>query len=144
CVLLLALGCLLLAGPREAMGVTAQWESPALDLWQYLNGFGAGSRALSPTFTGGLDIDPSTGEFVPHPANDPARVGMTLVASDTSGEIEAELLPGQYQVDSVRLTFTMESATSGEIQYDDTPDSHTELLADLANQEVDTARPMEL
>lgn len=136
----------LLLGPFPASGQwqTATWEAPNLDTWVYTNGFAAGTRAVAPTFLGGLEIDPIANQFVPLPSTSPARLGTVLVGFQTHSQIPAGLPPQRYQVRSARLTFTLQSGTFGDLFYDPTPDTRGELLSDILTGNLSTARPMEL
>jgi len=127
-----------------AHAVTAAWEAPQLDTWVYANAFGGGSRALAPTFTGGLEVDPQTQDFVPQTAEGPSRVGMALAAFDTSTQITPGLAPSRYQLNALTVTLTMESGSGGTLLYDDTPDLRSEILADVISGDYDVERPVEL
>ncbi|MBA3480579.1 MAG: DUF1559 domain-containing protein [Pirellulales bacterium] len=142
CVGLLTLA--LAAGASAAAAATATWSAPDLDTWAYSNAFGGGSRPLAPTFTGGLEVDSQTQEFLPQPANGPSRVGMTLAAFDTTAHITAGLAPTRYQINSVAVTLTMESGSGGSLPYDSTPDARSEILADVLAGDYDAQRPIEL
>ncbi|HEX6963259.1 MAG TPA: DUF1559 domain-containing protein [Lacipirellula sp.] len=126
------------------MGETASWAAPQLDTWIYSNAFGAGGRALAPSFTGGLEINSQTQDFVPQTAAGPSRVGMALAAFDTSAQVTAGLPASSYQVNSVTVTLTMESGSGGALLYDSTPDARSEILADVLAGDYDAQRPMEL
>jgi prepilin-type N-terminal cleavage/methylation domain-containing protein len=130
--------------PATAKAETASWMAPHLDTWVYANAFGGGSRALAPTFTGGLELDASMQEFLPQTATGPSRVGMTLAAFDTSSQITKGLAPSRYQINSVTVTMTMESGSGGTLLYDSTPDARSELLADMIAGDYDAQRPIEL
>src|SRR6188768_673162 len=76
-----------------ACATTASWSSSNLDVWFYTNASSAGSRALAPTFLGGVAVDETTQQFEQHTALDPARLGTTLLAFNTSSQIAAGLAP---------------------------------------------------
>ena len=122
------------------------WLQPDLDWLSYVNAIGAGNRAFGPSWIGGLELDGQTNEFVPKGRESPSRLGMPLVAFDTSSDVVTGLPPSQYQINSVTLTMTMASATfpSEFIFYDDTPDTQAEVLADIQSGSFDSQRPMEL
>ncbi len=109
-----------------------------MDSFFYTNAVGPGTRALGPTFANAFDIDEGSGEFLPHTLADPARLGMSLVAFDTSPQITQGLAPSLYQINSVSLTLTMKT---GGITYDDTPDTRAEVLG---LEDGDPGRPVEL
>ncbi len=149
CVGLLALAFAVAASPATA--ATATWNAPHLDTWAYTNAFGGGSRALAPTFTGGLQLDSQTPpQFLPHTASGPARVGTTLVAFDTTTQPSTGVpvprvpLASRYQINSVSVTLTMESGSGGTLLYDGTPDTRSEILADVISGDFDAQRPIEL
>ncbi|MBA3485005.1 MAG: hypothetical protein H0T51_24680, partial [Pirellulales bacterium] len=142
CVVLLSLA--LAAAASAAAAATATWSAPHLDTWAYANAFGGGNRALAPTFTGGLEVDPQTQEFLPRTASGPSRVGMTLAAFDTTSQITAGLAPARYQINSVAVTMTMESGSGGSLPYDSTPDARSEILADVISGDYDAQRPIEM
>jgi prepilin-type N-terminal cleavage/methylation domain-containing protein len=127
-----------------ATAATASWDAPQLDTWVYSNAFGAGNRALAPTFTGGLEVDLQSQEFVPQTAGGPARVAMTLAAFDTTAKVTAGLSPTRYQINSVAMTLTMESGSGGTLNYDSTADARSEILADVVSGDFDAQRPIEL
>ena len=149
CVGVLAL--ILAAAGSSAVAATATWTAPHLDTWVYSNAFGAGSRAVAPTFTGGLQVTSQPPQqFVPQTAASPSRVGMTLAAFDTTAPpavgtpVAAGLAPARYQINSVALTLTMESGAGGTLHYDSTPDARSEILADVISGDYDAGRPIEL
>jgi prepilin-type N-terminal cleavage/methylation domain-containing protein len=130
---------------RAIRAEQAHWASPHLDTWFYHNAFsGVGTRWTGPTWAGGFVGNSTHTEFEPHSAASPSRHGMTLVAFDTSTAIEAGLPAAQYQVNSVAITLTMQSASSSALLYDDTPDARAEILSDFLNNDYDSARPIEL
>ena len=133
--------CVVLAAPDAAGATTAQWTTSDLDSFFYTNAVSPGSRALAPTFANAFETDEQTGEFLPHTAADPARLGMALVAFDTSSQIEAGPPAARYQVASVTMTMTMESGTFATLAYDPTPDTRAEVLGLEAG---DPGRPIEL
>jgi len=133
--------------PRLARADAASWSAPHLDQWFYHNvTSGTGTRWNGPSWVGNLAIDEGTGEFVPHPATGPARQGMSIVAFNTSTQIEPHWPTNQYQLQSVVVTLTAENMTDGSIPYDNTADGRLELLNDFVPQsgEFDPGRPMEL
>jgi prepilin-type N-terminal cleavage/methylation domain-containing protein len=129
-----------------ASAATATWNSSNLDVFFYPNAVSAGQRALGPSFTGGLEIDSQSGQFVPRSVQDPARNGVTLIAFDTSSQIEPGLAPDLYEVSSVKITatWTNDGDTSTALRYDDAPISHTDILSEYASGSVTKQRPMEV
>jgi prepilin-type N-terminal cleavage/methylation domain-containing protein/prepilin-type processing-associated H-X9-DG protein len=137
---------------QRSVAATVKWVAPHLDKWFYVN-ISAGSEAtrqLGPTWVGDLVIDSATDDFFPRTAQQPARHGTSLIVFDTTAAsamgtpIPADLPLGRYQVHSVTLTLTNESTTGSPILYDDTPDERAEILADVAANQYDSARPIEL
>lgn len=130
--------------PLTARAADASWSTPALDTLAYLNASNPGGRGLGSSFANIFQFDEGSGEFLPNTVSDPARLGTTLVAFDTSTQIETDLTPNLYDVDSVTFTVTActlaEFCTSG-YYYDDTADTRDEILG-LASGDV--GRPMEL
>jgi len=131
----------LVVAPASAGATTAVWSTSGLDSFFYANAVNPGTRALGPTFANAFAIDEQSGEFLPHTAADPARLGMALVVFDTSLHVDAGLPTSRYQVNSVNVRLTMESGTSASLPYDSTPDSRTEVLG---LEPGDAGRPMEL
>jgi prepilin-type N-terminal cleavage/methylation domain-containing protein len=102
-------------------------------------------RALAPTFTGGLEIDSQSALFVPRSAQDPARTGTTVLAFDTSTEIEAGLSPARYNINSVVVTATWtKDGANATLRYTEEPLDQEDVLTEYVNQSVGTERPMEL
>jgi prepilin-type N-terminal cleavage/methylation domain-containing protein len=142
--LIAPLWVLLFSVEQAARGATTVWNAPQLDTWIYVNAFGSGNRPLAPTFTGGLDINPETQDFVPGTAQSPSRVGMGLIAFDTSSQVTPGLAVSRYQLNSVTVTMTMESGSGGTLLYDSTLDTRAEILADVISGDYDVQRPIEL
>lgn len=132
--------------PGLALGVTATWTTSNLDVFVYPEAISAGARPLAPTFTGGLEIDGTTGQFVPRTAADPARWGTALIAFDTAAQIMPGLSPSQYLVTAVTLTatWTDDGDNSTVLLYNDMPISQAEILAQYTSGAVSSQRPMEL
>ncbi|MBX3427075.1 MAG: DUF1559 domain-containing protein [Pirellulales bacterium] len=127
-----------------ATAATAAWTSPALDTWSYVNSFGSGGRATSPTFSGGFAIDDETGQFLPHGSSSPIRYGTTIVAFNTSEQIPLGLPANRYAIQSATLTVSLEPSGNGPLLYTDQPKSAAQLLADVAQGTLTTALPFEL
>lgn len=128
-----------------AMADQASWSSPQLDTWFYDRAAGGpGTRWSAPTWVGGFALNTEMNEFLPHSAASPSRLGMSLVAFDTSEQVTAGLPANQYQVNSISVTLTMQSGTGGTLLYDDTPDTRAEILGDFISGDYDSERPMEL
>ena len=134
------------AAATAAAAATATWNSSNLDVFFYANAISAGQRALAPSFTGGLEVDEQSGEFIPRSAQDPARAGMALIAFDTTQHIEPGLAPNRYEVTAVKMTatWTNDGDTSTALRYDDAPITHAEILSEYASGSVSRQRPMEL
>jgi prepilin-type N-terminal cleavage/methylation domain-containing protein/prepilin-type processing-associated H-X9-DG protein len=138
---------IVLAGASPSRGASATWSAPNLDQWFYHNvNSGTGTRWNGPSWVGGLAVDETTGDFDSHSATAPSRQGMTVVAFNTSAQIESNLPVNQYHVQSVVVTFTAEDMSGGSIPYDNTVDSRLELLNDFVPQSgaFDSGRPMEM
>jgi hypothetical protein len=132
---------------RESRAQSPPWSgTSALDAWTYVN-FGGGTRQFASTFTGGLPLNEQRTAFEPQDAAGPARVGLALVAfntTTTATPITAGLTPNRYAVRSVTLTMSMERGGSGELKYRSTPISNAEVLADAIANSASTYRPVEL
>jgi hypothetical protein len=128
-----------------ACATTANWTASDLDVWFYTNASSAGSRALGPTFLGGVVVNETTQQFEQHSALDPARLGTTLIAFNTSTQVAAGLAANRYQVNSVTLTATWTyDFDPHTLYYEDTPVSQAQILAEYASGNVSSQRPMEL
>lgn len=139
----LGLCCLTLLAPHAGATVVT-WNSPELDVWTYPAAVDPGGGIYGPTFLTEPGLD-EFDQFLPQTGRDPARRGMTFAGFETSNLVAPNLLPSQYQINSVTVTFRMgETALGGDIHYDDTPDTNAELLDDYVTGNIDTARPMEL
>jgi prepilin-type N-terminal cleavage/methylation domain-containing protein/prepilin-type processing-associated H-X9-DG protein len=125
-----------------AWAATAAWTQPDIDAFAYSNADEPG-RGTAPTFVGGFELDESN-QFTPHGATSPARLGMSLLAFDTSNEIAAGLEPQQYQINSVTVTIQYYNGTFGALPYEDQPVTRASFLADIQNGVGNTQRPMEL
>jgi prepilin-type N-terminal cleavage/methylation domain-containing protein/prepilin-type processing-associated H-X9-DG protein len=134
------------AVPALCHAETASWTSSNLDTFCYVNAASHGLRALASTFTGGLEIDLQNGEFIPRSAQDPARVGMAIVAFDTSTLIDAGLGADRYQVTSVKMTatWTRDGDPNTQLLYDNEPIDQDGILAEVASGSVTSQRPFEL
>jgi prepilin-type N-terminal cleavage/methylation domain-containing protein/prepilin-type processing-associated H-X9-DG protein len=125
-----------------AWAATAAWTQPDIDAFAYSNADEPG-RGTAPTFVGGFELDESN-QFVPHGATSPARLGMSLLAFDTSAQVTEGLDPLQYQINSVTVTIQFYNGTSGSIQYEDQPVNRAAFQADVQNGVGSVQRPMEL
>jgi hypothetical protein len=121
----------------------AFWNKPGMDVWIYPDVQTPGVRTVGPTFLSSPGLDEND-QFLPGSSRDPARRGMSFAAFKTADVIDTGLPKSYYHIKSVTVTFTMQESTSGNIFYDNTPDTNAELLADYVNNDIDTARPMEL
>lgn len=145
CQLVLVVAAVLVFLSEPLFATTADWTSPHLDTWFYHNATpGPGTRENGPTWIGDLQTDVN-GQFLPHTMTAPARQGMTLVAFNTATQITAGHPAAEYNVSSVTVTLSMESGSGVTLYYDDTVDSHTDILADIVDGGTySTARPMEM
>ena len=116
----------------EAIPAVAFFDEPSLDRWFYPFNTTPGSRAVMPIFgaTGTPDFDD--------------RDGTAFLRWDTSAEIEPGLGPDAYDVISVRITLT--NQTADEVPYDDSVDPYTAYLPpdDPEFTEDDPGSPLEL
>lgn len=128
-----------------ARGATAEWTTSNLDVFFYNMAIGAGTRSMAPSFTGGLTINPSTQQFDPRTAIDPARLGTDLTAFNTALSIAPNLPPSRYQINSVtfKATWTY-NFDPGTLYYTTTPISQSEMLAQVAAYNITTQKPFEL
>jgi prepilin-type N-terminal cleavage/methylation domain-containing protein/prepilin-type processing-associated H-X9-DG protein len=132
-------------GPSAAVvAATATWTAPDLDTFSYVNASGPGGRILGPSFTGGLDIDSNTHQFLTHAKSEPARLGMPLVAFNTSTQIATGLPSARYQINSVTMTHKMQNGSGGTLLYDPSPISNATILNEMNGGSTTTLRPMEL
>ena len=140
-------GCLLVLGFvafESARATTATWSAPDLDTFSYVNASGPGGRILGPSFTGGLDLDSGSRQFVPHGSDLPARLGMPLVAFKTSLQIPTSIDWTKYQVSSVAVTLKLMNGSGGTLIYDPSPISNAAILSEVSGGGTSTNRPMEL
>ena len=142
CLFSFFIGCVLLPA-TIGRGETAQWAEPDIDTWVYVNGFGAGTRAVAPAFSG-LFMDAPSQQFVTSTLQSPARLGSMMVAFETSTTIATGLEPGQYAISSVTLTARSKNGTSGSLLYTDQPITPTGLLAEALGAGITPQQPMEL
>jgi hypothetical protein len=129
-----------------AFALIANWEQSDLDIWVY-NHFGAGgTRAWSPTFMNVPAIDEATQQFKPMTADEPARLGTTLIAFNTAQQgITSGLAPHRYRITSLTIKATIHYfGDPPNLLYDDRPISQSEILGEIASQQVTNLRPMEL
>ncbi len=127
-----------------AIAETATWTQPDLDTWVYEQAGSPGTRPWAPSFTGGLETDPLTSEFVARSALDPARFGSALVAFETLDQITPGLLPQQYQIQSVRVTARVDDGTTGSVLYETQPATPASYLADFQGGGLDAQQAFEL
>lgn len=125
-----------------AWAATASWNAPDIDVFHYSMADEPG-RGTAPTFVGGFTFDGSN-QFVPSTATSPARLGMSMVAFDTSDQINVGLAPQQYQINSVAVTVQYYNGTFGTLKYEDQPVSRAAFLADIQNGVGSIQRPVEL
>ncbi len=145
---LLTIACFMLllsVGSLRTWGDVASWSQPDLDSWVYVNGGSSGTRPWGPSFTGGFAVDTQSGQFVPHTAAAPARLGSALIAFETTAQIPASLLPEQYQVQSVRVTVRVDdSATGAHLLYETEPSTPDEMLTGFQAGSLDAQEAFEL
>lgn len=124
---------------------TAEWTTSNLDSWYYTNATSPGIRALAPTFLGGVTVDETTQQFEPSTVQDPARLGETLFAFNTSTLITPNLPANRYQINSVtfKTTWTYDSDPK-KLLYQDTLISQPQILAEVSSGNVTRQKPMEL
>ncbi len=136
---------LLFVEPAIVRGDTASWSQTDLDSWVYVNGGSSGTRPWGPSFSGGFSMALQSGQFVPHTASAPARLGSALIAFETSTNIPTGLLPEQYLVQSVRVTVRVDdSATGADLLYETEPSTPDEMLADFQTGSLDAQEAFEL
>jgi prepilin-type N-terminal cleavage/methylation domain-containing protein len=139
-----ALGCCAaaLTGGQRADAVTAEWLVSDIDALAYGNAEEPG-RELGPTFIGDIKLDEQQ-QFLPHTKFGPSRLGMTVVAFNTSTQVTAGLAPAQYVVNSVTVSMTYRNGTNGFLKYDNDAALNEEIRQDLINGTAGTVRPFEL
>jgi hypothetical protein len=124
---------------------TAQWATSILDSWYYINATSPGTRALAPTFLGGVSIDETTQQFEPNTLTDPARLGSALFAFNTSTWVTPGLAANQYQIESVTFTATWTyDSDPKRLQYEDTPVTQQQILSEVASGNATNRKPLEL
>jgi hypothetical protein len=128
----------------SARAATAAWASSDLDAWVY--NFGSGTRSAMPTFTGGIELDGGSSQYLPKTSSDVARLGMTLVAFNTAGKIGTlPPSPGYIKINSVTVTLHMEQASSeSPVLYSTDSVTHEQIREELIAEQLNPARPMEL
>ncbi|HEY4233053.1 MAG TPA: hypothetical protein VGM76_06490, partial [Lacipirellulaceae bacterium] len=136
---------LLVAGvgaTRGVRGASVSWSAPDLDTFSYENAVGPGGRILAPSFTGGLTLN--AGAFMPQTVQDPARLGMAMMAFSTLAQIPTTTDWTKYQVSSATVTLKMMSGSGGTLLYDPSPISNATILNEMIGGGTTTLRPMEL
>ncbi|HEX4414901.1 MAG TPA: hypothetical protein VH107_14800 [Lacipirellulaceae bacterium] len=140
-------GCCLvtLAVTQVSLGGTANWATSDLDTWDYENAVSPGSHSLAPTFFGGLSVNPDTQQFNPSPVSEPARLGMALIAFDTTSKIAPGLSASRYQVNSVTMkaTWTYDSDPNS-LLYTNQPVTQAQILNEVMSGVDNRQKPMEL
>jgi prepilin-type N-terminal cleavage/methylation domain-containing protein len=143
CFLLMALSF-----SPASRAATANWSSPAIDQWFYnqISLSSVGVKQIGPTWSAGLHIDPATQDFYPRlsPSAGPSRLGMDLIAFNTSIPVTPAYPANNYKINEVIVTITIEETTNGPIHYDDTFDTRAEVLNEVATQTFDDRKPLEL
>jgi type II secretory pathway pseudopilin PulG len=144
-------GCLtimavLLLGGYTASGQAAQvssWSQPSMDVWFYIYGGSVGERRLGPTYS---NLTYQSGAFVPRTADEPARYAMSLLAFETSGNIEPSLDPSRYIIESVTVTAMVQNGTSESqsLLYQPSAKTNADHLAEYAGAGPTAQQAMEL
>jgi prepilin-type N-terminal cleavage/methylation domain-containing protein/prepilin-type processing-associated H-X9-DG protein len=134
------------AAAASARAELATWTTSNFDTFCYVNAASHGQRALASTYTGGLTLDEQSGQFLPRSSQDPARLGMAIIAFDTSTQIDAGLGSGRYQVTSLKMTatWTNDGDSNTKLFYENEPLDQDEILGEIASGDVSSRRPMEL
>ena len=93
-------------------------------------------RTCTP-FLGGAAVNEDTQQFEPSTVTDPARLGTTLLAFDTSSMVNMGLASNRYQVNSVNLkaTWTYDSDPNV-LLYQNTPITQAEMLTEVSSGDV--------
>lgn len=120
-----------------------QWNEPDIDVWSYWIASEPG-RALGPTFAGDVHLNAQNTGFLPRTSSEPARYAWNVLAFDTSTNVPTGLAPSRYQINSVDVTITFQRSNQGPIEYDVTPVTIAELVADKLAGAANPPRPMEL
>ena len=84
-----------------AYALTADWATSNLDAFFYNEALTPGSRALAPSFLGGVTFNETTQQFNPSSVQGPARAGAALVAFNTAPQIPTGLAANRYHINSV-------------------------------------------
>jgi hypothetical protein len=127
-----------------ARATTAEWQQSNLDVWVYHNFSNGGSRPTGATFFNAT-VNESTQQFDPQTADEPARLGTSLVAFNTASNITPGLAPHRYHVTSVTMkAMIFYDSDPPNLEYHDQPISHTQILNEVAGGGITTKRPMEL
>jgi hypothetical protein len=127
-------------------GETATWNQGAdIDAWAYSNTSGSGYRDRGPTF-GGAFVDDETQQFQYGSDDGASRLGMSIMAFETQGQIEAGYAPSRYGVTSVTFTAMARKAgpTATPLIYSNQPLTQTQLLYETIAGNNNSPRPMEL
>jgi prepilin-type N-terminal cleavage/methylation domain-containing protein/prepilin-type processing-associated H-X9-DG protein len=144
CILLWA--CAIFIPAHAAWGATALWDAPQLDVWTYANALDPNAATAS-TFSGGLELNPETNDFVPLDEAEslPARASSTIYAFDTRAQVPAGLSPQQYSVTSLSFTATtFKRIDNDPVKYEPSHLTRAELLGKYQAGRVDEQIPMEL
>lgn len=125
---------------------TARWDAADIDAWVYGKSESSHLRELGPTYIGGLTLDESMQQFLPHSHDAPSRLGMSLFAFDTSAQFSPGPSASQYHVTSVTLSVVYRSSTPSSqlLKFDDQPALNSEILQQVINNTVERQRPMEI
>ena len=151
CLVLVAL-CYSSAG-NVAIGTVADFLTPDIDIWAYGSGSSPGTRPQASTFSGGLEVDPGTQQFVPHgnqpslvsdDQRAPSRIASTLFAFQTSGLITAGFAPADYQINSVTFTARLEDLFGGGLLYEDTAPTASGYLQAFQDGSLNSQQAVEL
>lgn len=127
-------------------GETATWNQGAdIDSWVYSNTSGSGYRDRGPTF-GGAFVNNQTQQFFYGSDDGASRLGMSIMAFETQGQIEAGHAPSRYRVTYVTFTAMARKAgpTATPLIYTDQTLTQTQLLNETIAGNNNSPRPMEL
>lgn len=134
----------LMVDAASSMAVTAAWSAPDLDVWSYTNTLNPNATSAS-TFAGGFAVDPETQDFEPTGSFDPARLGSTVFAFNTSSQVPTGLAASQYQIQSVKMTLTSRKLGSDlPFTYGNQHITRAQYLSDFIAGQISTSQPVEL
>lgn len=130
--------------PVPLRAATAIWTSSDLDTWIYNKASAPGQRVQAPTWLNDVTVNSSTQQFNPMTSTDPARLGESLFAFNSSGKITPGLTPARYQINSVTFVASCHIVGAQTAYYESLPVSQTQVLSEFATNSVTWQKPMEL